>query len=303
MNNNPTKMHLSIVVPTKDRPTLLLAAIQSIFAAIPSDGVEVIVVDDRSVSPVAASIQITDSRLRVLKNEATPGASGARNFGVSHAFADRILFLDDDDLMLPNYASWVQDQDADYGHSSPLKFDGLAIPDNIPVFPGGQAVNLNELGKFRKKIAGLGCGFWVNRSVFLDVGGIAEDIRVNEDTDFSIRLLKAGYKGISSPHAGVMVRNHEADGNERPHLTHAAGAVERAKYFGMILSRHGDWLATQPDATKFLLRRQLKLLTHAGEVEAATELLASKAAKPYRAGLHFYYIAEKLASAFKNKRN
>ena len=194
------------------------------------------------------------------------------------------------------------EQDGDYGHSSILKFKGSNSPKDLPSFKGGIGRDLGEIRQFRHQAAGLGCGFWVDRSVFLEVGGIAEDIRINEDTDFSIKLLKLPLKGIKALHPGVMVRQHGGKGDTLPHLTQAASAAERASYFNIILTRHADWIATRPDATTFLLRRQLTMLAKARNPNAAHQLLASQLARPYRFSLTIYYVAECLVARFKPYR-
>ena len=290
---------LSIIIPTKDRPKLLHAAVRSALDALPKNNAEIIIIDDRSTPPVMETLQIWDRHLRVIVSEASAGASGARNFGVVHALGHRILFLDDDDLMLSGYPEWVCKQDGNYGHSGILKFRGFNSPNNMPRFKGGIGQDLAGIRPFRHQVAGLGCGFWVDRSVFLKVGGIAEDIRINEDTDFLIKLLKLPLKGIKALHAGVMVRQHGGKGDTLPHLTQAASAAERAGYFNTILTRHADWVATRPDAATFLLRRQLTMLAKARNANAAHQLLASQLARPYRFALTIHYVAECLLARFK----
>ncbi len=286
-------LRLSIVIPTKDRPRLLASAVGSALAALP-EGAEVLVVDDRSTPPAADSLP-ADPRLRVTVSEAAPGASGARNWGVAQAKGARILFLDDDDLILPGYAPWVLGQRADYGFSAIATFQGLDTP-AMAAFAPGPATPVADVRPFRRQVAGLGCGFWIDRAAFLATGGIAEDIRVNEDTEFSIRLLRAGLAGLRQPAPGVMVRQHGGAAGERGHLTQAARAAERAGYFGLILSRHADWLATRPDAAKHLLQRQLKLLAQAGDAAGARAVLAQPLARPHRLSLWLYQRAEALSA-------
>ncbi len=299
MPSDKVHLALSIIIPTKNRPKLLDAAVRSALNTLPKNNAEVIIVDDRSTPPVLDTLKISDRHLRVIDSGALPGVSGARNYGVLHALGHRILFLDDDDLMLPGYPDWVCKQDGDYGHSGTLKLRGFNSPNNMPTFNGGIGQDLAGLRPFRHQVAGLGCGFWVDRSVFLDVGGIAEDIRINEDTDFSIKLLKSPLKGLKALHAGVMVRQHEGRGDTLPHLTQVVPAAERANYFNTILTRHADWIATRPDAATFLLQRQLKMLAKARNSNAAQQLLASELARPYRFALTIYYAAEYIVARFK----
>ncbi|MBT6314564.1 MAG: glycosyltransferase family 2 protein [Alphaproteobacteria bacterium] len=249
-------LELTVIVPTRDRPQLFAAAVQSVLASLP-ECAEVLVVDNRSVLPVASWAADLDPRLRVTTSEAESGAAGARNWGVAHARGRRILFLDDDDLMMPGYPTWVLEQQSDNGFAPTLSFRGMTAP-SIGAYLGGPGKAVVDVRPFRRQIAGLGCGFWIDRAAFLTVGEIAEDIRVNEDTEFSIRLLRAGLRGLRAPAPAVMVRQHDGLGRERGHLTAAAKAGERAGFFGMIVSRHADWLTQRPDAAKHLLQRQLK---------------------------------------------
>ena len=222
-------LELTVIIPTRDRPQLLPAAVQSVLTSLP-ESAELLVVDDRSVLPVASLAADLDPRLRVTISEAEAGAAGARNWGVANARGRRILFLDDDDLMIPGYPNWVLEQQSDYGFAPTLSFRGMAAP-SIGAYPGGQGKPVVDVRPFRRQIAGLGCGFWIDRAAFLATGGIAEDIRVNEDTEFSIRLLRVGLRGLRAPAPAVMVRQHDGLGGERGHLTAAAKAGERAVFF------------------------------------------------------------------------
>lgn len=286
-------LRLSIVIPSKDRPRLLRAAVGSALAALP-EGTEVLVVDDRSTPPAADSLP-ADPRLRVTVSGAAPGASGARNWGVAQARGARILFLDDDDLLLPGYAEWVLDQKADYGFSAIATFRGLDTP-AVPAFAPAQATPVAEVRPFRRQVAGLGCGFWIDRGVFLKLGGIAEDIRVNEDTEFSIRALAAGLRGSYSPEPGVLVRRHGFG-----HLTHSATALDRAGNFATILARHAAWLDRHAEARMHLRLRQVKLLAHAGDAASAGRTIREEAGLRDRLHLWSHFLLTRLADRIRRR--
>lgn len=173
----------------------------------------------------------------------------------------------------------------------------MAVP-AIGVYPGGPGKPVADVCPFRHQISGLGCGFWINRAAFLATGGIAGDILVNEATEFSIRLLRAG---LRAPAPAVTVRQHDGLGGERGHLTAVAKACERAGFFRAILSRHADWLTERPDAAKHLLQRQLKLLARARDEAGARAALASPLAKQHWLALRLYYWAEKLSARLKRR--
>lgn len=251
-------LSLSIVIPTKNRPTFLLQAAQSALRGLPNDA-EVVIVDDRSDPPVPA---FSDPRVRVTQSGASPGASGARNWGVSQAHGRRILFLDDDDVLLARYAPWVCGLTAGYGFSGVLRFS-TEEPPPLPEFTLGGVVTLDAEPRFRRKIGGLGCGFWIDRSLFETVGGIDEALRVNEDTDLSIKLLRAAAPGLRSLTPGVAIRTHSAVAGRQGHLTATLSAEARAACFDMIVQRNQDWLVREKGARRFLLARQVKYLVRA----------------------------------------
>src|SRR5689334_11104867 len=96
----PTPL-VSVVIPTRNRATLLRRAIESVLA-VRRDGfdIEVIVADDASTdeTPQIASVY----PLKYARSSAPGGASAARNLGLSNVSGDFVAFLDDDDEWLPD---------------------------------------------------------------------------------------------------------------------------------------------------------------------------------------------------------
>jgi glycosyltransferase involved in cell wall biosynthesis len=92
---------ISVVIPTRERPSLAVRAVQSVLTQT-LDTIEIIVVID---GPDAATsqvlFQIDDPRLKVRTLPERLGASAARNAGVSEAKSHWIAFLDDDDEWFP----------------------------------------------------------------------------------------------------------------------------------------------------------------------------------------------------------
>ncbi len=93
---------ISVVIPTLRRPELLLRALRSVFAQTFSPTDVVVVVDGPDPDTVAMLQSIADPRLKVIVNERSLTAAGARNAGVAHAKGEWIAFLDDDDEWLPH---------------------------------------------------------------------------------------------------------------------------------------------------------------------------------------------------------
>ncbi|MEU5912120.1 glycosyltransferase family 2 protein [Micromonospora sp. NPDC047527] len=99
MTRQPT---VSVVVPTRDRPELLRAALAAILAQEYAGGIEAVVVFDQS-TPDESLTGLTgpDRTVRVIRNERTPGLAGARNSGTLAAEGELVAFCDDDDEWLP----------------------------------------------------------------------------------------------------------------------------------------------------------------------------------------------------------
>ncbi|MDG4758701.1 glycosyltransferase family 2 protein [Micromonospora sp. WMMD710] len=93
---------VSVVVPTRDRPELLRAAVRAILAQDYPGPIEVVVVHDQS-TPDESLAESTDPdrTVRVTRNARTPGLAGARNSGTLAAGGEVIAFCDDDDEWLP----------------------------------------------------------------------------------------------------------------------------------------------------------------------------------------------------------
>jgi hypothetical protein len=95
-----TEPLVSVVLPTRDRPTLLLRAIDSVLSqAYPNW--ELLVIDDSETpQPLDA---VNDGRVFWLTSGGR-GVGAARNVGLDRAKGDVLLFLDDDNVMDPHWA-------------------------------------------------------------------------------------------------------------------------------------------------------------------------------------------------------
>jgi glycosyltransferase involved in cell wall biosynthesis len=89
---------VSVIIPTNNRPHMLVRAVQS--AARAGSSVEVIVVDDGSTDQTAEVCQKLEG-IKYIRLEHNQGVAGARNIGILASSSDYVAFLDDDDLRLP----------------------------------------------------------------------------------------------------------------------------------------------------------------------------------------------------------
>jgi glycosyltransferase involved in cell wall biosynthesis len=105
--NGPNHLpSVSVVIPTRDRPGFVRAAVRSVLDQDYGGQIEALVVfDGPEAGEVQASSSRDDRRVVALTNDRKPGPLGARNAGVVAATSDIVAFLDDDDEWLPSKLS------------------------------------------------------------------------------------------------------------------------------------------------------------------------------------------------------
>jgi glycosyltransferase involved in cell wall biosynthesis len=103
MNDAPPQ--LTVVMATKNRPELATRMCRSVLR---SNGVdlELVIVDDGSSTEFGAALEAvaaSDPRVRLVRNDASIGPSRARNLGLDVAAGRWTSFVDDDDLVGPDF--------------------------------------------------------------------------------------------------------------------------------------------------------------------------------------------------------
>jgi len=98
----PSSVGVSVVVPTRDRPELLVRAVRAILSQEHAGDIECLVVFDQSEPhELGLGVELPAGRtVRCLKNTRSPGLAGARNSGVLAATQPLVAFCDDDDEWL-----------------------------------------------------------------------------------------------------------------------------------------------------------------------------------------------------------
>lgn len=293
-----TGHNLSVVIPTHNRPELLRRAVASVLVALP-EGAEILVVDDASDLPadqVLGDLVRAGASLRIIRNRASLGPAGARNSGVRAAQGRIVLFLDDDDLLRRGYPEAVlfaaRANDGPRWGFSPI----LTHLDPATTLPEGRVDVGGTLlagPGTRKHLGGLGCGFWIERGLFLEAGGLNGRLRVNEDTDLCLRLMGLGHWPWRGTLAGVSVLQRNSGKTGAPSVTRKTGAAERAECFRAIRSSNAEFLAQAPLLRKFLLRRQLKMLARAGCGREALAIIRAEGNAVDLALLTGFLVAER----------
>ncbi|MGI8461547.1 MAG: glycosyltransferase [Solirubrobacterales bacterium] len=100
-------IHLSVVIPTRDRPALVADCLATLLSQEePPGGMEILLIDDGSAEPLTMEGAGHGSRVRCVRQDAQ-GLNVARNRGVAEARGKLLAFLDDDTLVRPGWASAV----------------------------------------------------------------------------------------------------------------------------------------------------------------------------------------------------
>ncbi len=100
------KKLISVIIPTYDRQSKTVEAINSVYSISP-ELIEIIVIDDASLEQFTYSrFNCNNIDVRIIRLDSNGGAGLARKVGVENAQADVIAFLDSDDFY---YVNWLDD--------------------------------------------------------------------------------------------------------------------------------------------------------------------------------------------------
>lgn len=188
----------SIIIPTYNRQYQLLDALNSLDSQ--SDkSFQVIIVDDYSDSVVSVNSSNYSYDVSVFRLDKNLGAAGARNYGVSKAKYEWIIFLDDDDIMHPNKIQYLKDEIKKfnfdlYSHGIKVIVPSLNIKYmssfDTPSNPSKTILVRNFIGGASRVL--------IKKNVFLDCGGFDTKLRACEDYDLWIRVCQKYKVKISS---------------------------------------------------------------------------------------------------------
>lgn len=204
-------MKVSAIIPTYNDGNDLKEAILSVSRST-YPILEIIVVDDGSSSQEAQSIvEALNLQLDIhllFKKKENGGPASARNEGIRMAQGDWIIFLDSDDLMLPES---INSKFAHYKKCT-KKENIVAIYGSFLLSPTMfkrsfnecyESVNRNYIGR---KVPGGAPAYIFNKEALVKIGGFDESLIFNEDFDLLLRLIKSGDSLVGNNSPGF-IRN------------------------------------------------------------------------------------------------
>lgn len=198
MTTPPSGMpQIAVVTAAYNMETYIGATIASVLKQTLSD-FEMIAVDDGSRDGTAGVISaIDDPRVRLISTP-NAGAGAARNRGLAACHAPLVVFLDGDDLLLPDalermVATMAANPDhvACFGHHAKIDEDGAALGSTAPPLrPLPATDTLRHL--LRKNIIVNGGALCIRTYAARRVGGYDASLRFAEDLEFWGRLAALG---------------------------------------------------------------------------------------------------------------
>jgi glycosyltransferase involved in cell wall biosynthesis len=187
-------VEVTVVVPTRNRASMLHQALRSVAAQHDVD-LEAVVVDDGSTDATQAVITaMGDRRLRLIRHERPQGVSTARNHGVAEARGRWVAFLDDDDLWAPEKLTCQLAAAKRDGRAWAVT-GAVSVDDRLRVLAGEPPLAperiVADLDRYNSVPAG--ASNVLARADLLSVtGGFDPRLRHMADWDLWIRLGRAG---------------------------------------------------------------------------------------------------------------
>ena len=294
---------VSVVIPTRNRASLLLRAVKSVLNQTFRD-FELIIVDGGSSDGTREALEpfLRDPRVRYFFKE-NGGAGADRNFGIHHAVADYVALLDSDDEWLPEKLEkqmmiyeknptvdtvfcWLLriDETAHYEHVMKVDTEGI-------LKAGDAARAFLEYSAMNK--------WWSAPSeiVFRKSNGVLfdEKLRGVEDIDFTIQLLlKENFFCVREPLVRYYVHGANGSAPDTPEKK-----LKLAEYWEAVIKKNEDVIASSSYAYAAFLRGTGRCFLLAGKrTVAARYFLKAAKLRPLALKTYILLLATMLGRGF-----
>lgn len=203
-----SKKLVSVVIVSRDRKKDLVECLESYLKS-SYKNIEIILVDNGSRPPLLTWISKKYPKVKLITSDVNLGAAEGRNRGLEVSTGEYVLFTDDDayaggDMVKHLVEAFEKRKDA--GIIAPLLYDKQkknmlqGAGHDIDLLTGrikAWGVKEKDRGQYEglREVPMCGCVWMVKREVFNKVGNYDKEYFIPyEDSDFSIRVSKAGYK-------------------------------------------------------------------------------------------------------------
>lgn len=197
-------MRVTYIIPTKNRPVMLVRAVKSILNN--SLESEIVVVNDGGDRLIIEREigKFKSSRILLLHNDESQGAPFSRNIGASYAKTEILAFLDDDDEILSSKDDLTHlliesGADVVYGQAFLINHEGNKVG-----CVGSDIVDIAELNPIPSP------SFIVRATMFREVKGYTLSAKSCQDWDLYIKILSKSGKFVF--HEVPVALHYEHDG-------------------------------------------------------------------------------------------
>ncbi len=223
---------VSIIIPVRDEAPILRECVDSLDRDPGHENFEIVLVDNDGVGPETRAlidILLERPKIRLLEHPGRFNWSSINNAAAHSCDADLLLFLDD--RVTAKGGGWIgalieQAQRPEVGVVGSrllypdgslehcglvLGMDGLA-GHLLSRLPGAYAGYMGWAGVVKECSGVSGACMMSRRELFEELGGFDETFAVEfGDVDFCLRLRRAGYRVIFTPHAELVIHESQAE--------------------------------------------------------------------------------------------
>jgi GT2 family glycosyltransferase len=247
---------VSLIVPTRDRVDLLRTSVGSVLECTDYPDLELIIIDNQSSDPETLAwmdeVSANDSRVRILRFDEPFNFSRMNNFAVSHASGSIVGLLNND--IEAHDGNWLREM---VRHATR---DEIGAVGAKLYYPDGRIQHAGVIvgylgvaghaycGKPHDHSGQMGRAFLtqnlsavtaacllIRKSVYLEVGGMNEELGVAfNDVDFCLRIQRAGYRNVWTPHAELVHHESASRGHENT-------PEKQARFEGEVRKMQAIW--------------------------------------------------------------